>query len=75
MSIQLKNAVGSYQPRLTRFLEMMVKVRGLNPVDMHLWKVMDSVAFQDTETALETTLYNEKARRAGRGKGRKKAND
>ncbi len=60
MSSPLKNPVGSYQPRLTRFLEMMVKVRALKPVDFHLWKVMDSVAFQDTETALETTLFNEK---------------
>lgn len=66
MSIQLKDPVGAYQPRLTRFLEMMVKVRGLKPVDIHLWKVMDTVAFQDTETALETTLFNEKAGRAQR---------
>jgi hypothetical protein len=71
MSIQLKDPLGSYQPRLTHFLEMMVKVRDLPPVDMHLWKVMDSVAFQDTETALETTLYNEKTRQ----NPRKKAND
>jgi hypothetical protein len=37
----------------------MVRVRGLAPQDMHLWKVMDSVAFEDTETALQTTIFNE----------------
>lgn len=59
MSIQLKHPLGSYQPRLTRFLEKLVKVRSLKPRDIHLWQIMDSVAFQDTETALDTTLYNE----------------
>ena len=72
MSIQLKDPLGSYQPRLTRFLEKMVKVRNLKPFDLHLWKVMDTVAFQDTETALETTLYNEKAKSRQR---KKPAND
>lgn len=60
MDFQLKNPEGAYQPRLTRFLELMVKVRALKPTDKHLWKVMDSVAFADTETALETTLYNKR---------------
>lgn len=68
MSSPLKNPIGSYQPRLTHFLEMMVKVRSLKPVDLHLWKVMDTVAFQDTETALETTLFNEKSANSRRKK-------
>lgn len=72
MSIQLKDPVGSYQPRLTRFLEMMVRVRNLKPVDQHLWKVMDTVAFQDTETALDTTLFNEGQAKKPR---KKQAND
>lgn len=59
MTIRLKNPTGTYQPRLARFLETMVKVRALKPYDLHLWKVMDTVAFQDTETALQTTLYHE----------------
>lgn len=72
MSIQLKDPVGSYQPRLTRFLEKMVKVRNLKPLDLHLWRVMDSTAFQDTETALDTALFNEKQERK---KLKKPAND
>jgi hypothetical protein len=72
MTFQLKDPVGAYQPRLTRFLKMMVRVRNLKPLDLHLWKVMDTVAFQDTETALETTLYNELANRQKR---KKPAND
>lgn len=59
MTINLKHPVKSYQPRLTRFLKLMVRVRGLRPINLHLWKIMDSVAFQDTETALQTTLLNE----------------
>lgn len=69
---ELKDPYGAYQPRLTRFLEMMVEVRGLEPADIHLWKIMDSVAFQDTETALETALYNTIMAKAGR---QKPAND
>ena len=30
----------------------------LKPQGYHLWEVMDGVAFQDTETALETALVN-----------------
>lgn len=60
MPVQLKNVVSSYPPRLEKFLENIVKVRALKPHDRHLWRVMDSAAFQDTETALEVTLYNEK---------------
>jgi hypothetical protein len=59
IKITLKHPLGSYQPRLTQFLQLMVRVRGLAPQDMHLWKVMDSVAFEDTETALQTTIFNE----------------
>lgn len=55
---ELKDPFGAYQPRLTRFLEMMVEVRGLEPADIQLWKIMDSMAFQDTETALEIAIYN-----------------
>ncbi len=72
MSIQLKDPLGSYQPRLTRFLEKMVKVRNLKPVDLHLWRVMDSTAFQDTETALDTAIFNERQERC---KAKKQAND
>lgn len=71
MTIQLKEPIGSYQPRFNRFLKLMLRVKDLKPLDMHLWKVMDSVAFQDTETALKTTIYNVRAeerkqRQAGR---------
>ena len=63
MTIQLKHPPGSYQPRLNRFLRLLLRVKDLKPLDLHLWKVMDSVAFQDTETALKTTLYNERMAR------------
>lgn len=58
----LKQPLGHYPARLSRFLDLIVKVRGLSPRDMHMWQVMDTVAFEDTETALETTLYNAKIR-------------
>lgn len=63
MSIELKHPAHLYAPRLSRFLVLMDKVRALTPPDLHLWKVMDSVAFEDTETALETTLFNQKTSR------------
>lgn len=66
MTIKLKDPIGSYQPRMMRFLKNMLRVRNLEPYDRHMWQIMDSVAFQDTETALETTLYNEKAQRRAR---------
>ncbi len=72
MSIQLKDPLGSYQPRLTRFIKLVKQVRNLPPRNLHLWKVMDTVAFQDTETALETVLFNHVA---DNRKGRKQAND
>lgn len=58
MTPQLKRPAESYPPRLTRFLNMLESVRKLHPLNTHLWKVMDSVAFDDTETALEVTLLN-----------------
>ena len=61
--ITLKHPIASYQPRLTQFLELMIKVRALNPPDQHLWRVTDSVAFEDTETALQTALYNERIKK------------
>ena len=63
MSADLKHPVHSYAPRMAKFLTLMTKVRALTPPDLHMWKIMDSVAFEDTETALETALFNENARR------------
>lgn len=63
MSAQLKHPAHSYAPRLAKFLTLVTKVRALTPPDLQMWKIMDSVAFEDTETALETTLYNEKLRK------------
>lgn len=65
MSTDLKHPAHLYAPRLTRFMTLITKVRSLTPPDLHMWKVMDSAAFEDTETALETTLYNEKIRKKG----------
>lgn len=55
----LKKPVETYAKRFNRFLWMLISVKGLEPADMHLWRVMDGTAFQDTETALETALFNE----------------
>lgn len=60
-TIRLKNPLRTYQPRLTRFLKLMVRVRNLEPGNLHLWKIMDMVCFQDTETALKVTVLNHKA--------------
>ncbi len=57
--ITLKHPIESYQPRLSQFIWLMLEVKNLKPYDLHMWQVMDSVAFQDTETALQTTLLNE----------------
>lgn len=57
--ISLKHPLGTYHKRFKRFLWLMMAVRALKPKDQHLWRVMDGVAFQDTETALETALHNE----------------
>jgi len=54
----LKNPPASYPDRFNRFLWLLILVKGLEPKGWRLWHVMDGVAFQDTETALETELYN-----------------
>jgi hypothetical protein len=56
--ISLKHPLGTYPKRFNRFLWLVVAVKDLQPRNHHLWKVMDSVAFQDTETALEVELFN-----------------
>ncbi len=53
-----KKPAGSYRSGLSRFLRTLAKVRQPQPHGLHLWRVVDSVAFQDTEMALETELYN-----------------
>lgn len=58
-AFKLKKPIESYPGRFNRFLWLLVSVRGMEPRDMHLWRVMDGVAFEDTETALETELHNE----------------
>ena len=72
VKITLKHPIGAYQPRLTRFLELMVRVRALTPPELQLWQVMDMPCFEDTETALETALFNEKTapQQPGLTKGR-----
>jgi hypothetical protein len=55
----LKNPLASYRTRFNRFLWLLVSVKGLKPKNRQLWRVMDGMAFQDTETALETALFNE----------------
>lgn len=55
----LKNPPETYRKRFNRFLWLLISVKGLEPADLHLWQVMDGTAFQDTETALETELFNE----------------
>ena len=60
LKLSLKHPLESYQPRLSRFLQLMMKVKSLKPYDLHLWKVMDGTAVQDTETALEVALLKKK---------------
>lgn len=75
---ELKHPIATYQPRLDKFLRKMDKVKAMQPKGFHLWKVMDTVAFEDTETALETTIYNVvvgprlEARRANQNKRKNK---
>lgn len=57
--IELKDPSVSYRKRFNRFLWLLISVKGMKPKDRHLWRVMDGVAFQGTETALETELYND----------------
>lgn len=68
--IVLKRPLQTYQPRLTCFLTMLAQVRDLKPSNLHLWQVMDGLAFQDAETALQVALYN-----ATRKKAFKEANE
>lgn len=46
--------------RLQQFLKLLFEVQELSPSQSHLLEVMDSVAFQDAEAALQTTLFNAK---------------
>lgn len=57
--IVLKHPPGHYSKRFNRFLWLLISVRGMAPRNRHLWKVMDGVPFQDTETALEVALLNQ----------------
>ncbi len=56
MSVKLKHPLSSYGPRFDRFLRLMVNVRGLKPIDVQMWKIMDSASFEDTETAMQIVL-------------------
>lgn len=58
-TIALKHSPGHYRKRFNRFLWLLISVRGMAPRNRHLWQIMDGVAFQDTETALEVALTNE----------------
>ena len=62
--IALKRPLHTYQPRLTRFMALILRVKALKPGDAHLWRVMDGIAFQDTETALESVLKECRAYKA-----------
>jgi hypothetical protein len=66
MTMELKRPKRSYQPRLYKFLQNMMEVKNFRPYAVHLWRVMDGVAFEDTETALETTLLEYKAANDGK---------
>jgi hypothetical protein len=54
----LKHPLAAYPRRFNRFLWLLVSVRGLESKGRSLFRVMDGTAFQDTETALETELFN-----------------
>ncbi len=56
MTLNLKHPVATYHPRLKRFFCHLKKVKNMTPYNLHLWKVMDTPAFEDTETTLETVL-------------------
>ena len=55
---KLIKPVEDYGPRLALFGQRIDQVFRLKPEGYHLWEVMDGVAFQDTETALETAVVN-----------------
>ena len=56
--MMLKHPHQSYPQRLQQFLHLLDEVRGLGPDGAALWEVMDSVAFEDTQAALQTAVYN-----------------
>lgn len=58
-AFNLKMPLETYHKRFNRFLWLLISVKGMDPESRHLWRVMDGTAFQDTETALETELFNE----------------
>lgn len=58
MTTGLKNPPKTYPARLAQFMAMVETVKAQSPDNRHLWQVMDSVAFADTEAALQTALYN-----------------
>lgn len=66
MTTTLKKPLASYPARLTQFLAMVETVKAQSPDNRHLWQVMDSVAFADTEAALQTALYNNRHMTKGR---------
>lgn len=59
MTFSLKHPEATYCPRLKQFLINLRSVRKLPPHNMHLWKVMDTPAFEDTETALNNVLLTQ----------------
>lgn len=64
MGHALKHPVATYRPRLKRLFAHVRQVKNLPPYETHLWKVMDTPAFEDTETALEMVLnYSQERRR------------
>lgn len=62
-TIALKRPLADYPPRYTRFITLLSKVKALQPANLHLWQVMDSTAFEDTETALEVVLKESRTRK------------
>lgn len=63
---KLKYPIKDYPVRLAQFMAMVETVKAQSPDNRHLWEVMDSVAFEDTEAALQTALYN--SRHVGRSR-------
>lgn len=66
MTTTLKYPLKTYPARLAQFMALVETVKTQSPDNRHLWQVMDSVAFEDAEAALQTALYN--SRRGGRGR-------
>lgn len=61
--IVLKRPLATYAPRYTHFITLLSKVKALQPANLNLWQVMDSAAFEDTETALEVALKEARTRK------------